>query len=477
MKTEKSGILLIIFTVAYLFFEITFNIGLVDFINSKNTEIGTFNKLETLGRLLSSVGLSLFILNVVKIKKNAVKAISFVALLFALYFTQNYVFNKIVDGLPDETKLSAYSFGVYRNVYLNNSDKSAGFKDIFSADAPHYNEVSNAMIGVLLYNKEKDEQVENYVKDFFKTSFSLNSDDLGNVYDKLSAVSDNGKVNNLWDRYYIESKKYNNYTGLFKSEYHKKFVEAIGIEPNLTKDQFVEALKQKDPNMQKINNVAIVPENKAIGMDPLYLKDIPQGLTKEQWVDYVKGYIKKALDKVAYEKQNVNNFPHAKSIISSVIIVPIAIILSFLSIILNIGVVISFVSKRFGFVWYLVVVLGFAVMSFMSNYYKLPKAVNGFMHMEDNYITLMKPYRAMIHHTFVNDKDPNKNDIIVISKPTVPDVKANYDEIEAKFSNLSKASSGFNVPVQDNSVKIDESKLKDRGYYGEVNKANPYTSQ
>lgn len=99
------------------------------------------------------------------------------------------------------------------------------------------------------------------------------------------------------------------------------------------------------------------------------------------------------------------------------------------------------------------------------------------MHMEDNYITIMTPYRAMIHHTFVNDKDPNKNDIIVISKPTVPDVKANYDEIEAKFSNLSKASSGFNVPVQDNSVKIDESKLKDRGYYGEVNKANPYTSQ
>ena len=58
---SKWAIFGFIFSLVYIFLEITFNLGLIDFINSKNTEISTFNKLETLGRVLSSIGFSLFI--------------------------------------------------------------------------------------------------------------------------------------------------------------------------------------------------------------------------------------------------------------------------------------------------------------------------------------------------------------------------------------------------------------------------------
>lgn len=480
-QLKRIGWFSILFTIIYLFLEITFNIGLVDFINSKNTEISTFNKLETLGRILSSVGLSLFLINLIKVNNYKYKIFAFLILAPSLYFTQNYVFNKIVDGMSNESKLAAYSLGVYRNIYINHEDKDGDkdFINVFTSKDEKYNEIVNSMIGVMLYNKDSKDQVDSYIKNFFKLNMSIKNEDLEDVYDKISKVENEDKLNDMWKRYVIESKRYNNYNGFFKQEYHKKFVENIGIEPNLSKDQFISYIKSKNTDSQKIGNIAIVPENKSLGISALYLKDIPENLNKEQWVNYIQNYISKSIENVSYNSDNIDRLPHSKAIINSVIIVPIAIILSLLSILLNIGILFSAISRKISLIWFGLSVIFFVSLMFISNYYSLPKLMNGFIGFEKNYISLLSSYRSKIHNKFINDENPNHEDIIVIKKPVIPDLQKNYDQLDKKFEEFNKMTAEFDKGEQnkDSDLKIDDDKLNDKGYYGEVNKVNPYTNK
>ena len=59
----------ILFTLFYVICEVIYNLGLVEFLTSKNTEIGVFEHLETFGKTLSSIGLSLVIIHLIKIQE------------------------------------------------------------------------------------------------------------------------------------------------------------------------------------------------------------------------------------------------------------------------------------------------------------------------------------------------------------------------------------------------------------------------
>jgi len=55
----KKNILII--TTLYLLCEVIYNLGLVEFLTSKNTEISVYNMLEDFGKFLSSAGLTLLL--------------------------------------------------------------------------------------------------------------------------------------------------------------------------------------------------------------------------------------------------------------------------------------------------------------------------------------------------------------------------------------------------------------------------------
>ena len=59
-KIDQAGIFLISFSIIYILAELSFNLGLIDFLSSKNTEMDTFHTLETFGRILSSLGILYF---------------------------------------------------------------------------------------------------------------------------------------------------------------------------------------------------------------------------------------------------------------------------------------------------------------------------------------------------------------------------------------------------------------------------------
>lgn len=473
--TRKITIFGLLFSIVYLISEIVFNITLVDFINSPNTEISRFEQLETLGRILSSLGLSIFFMNLFRIKKFAINVLILIVFSGGFYFSQNYMFERILDNMSPTAKLQAYSLGVYRNLAVNS--ESFDEKDnIYLPDDHKYNEVLNSMIGVALLNPKMNNTVNDYVKEFFDLNLNFSDEELSNIYDKLYSINNNDQVNELWKMYVIENKRYNNYQGFFKKEYEKRFTQSLGLAPNATKDEFIAFLKSKQEGIEKLDDLIIVPENKTLGLNALYLKDIPTYFDKGEWINYIKNYVKKGLDSVALNVDNIDNLPYSKSVISSVVIVPIAIVLSFISIILNICILAGAIHRLFAGLIVVVVLSMFTFHLFAMNYYQLPSWSNSMLHLEKYNVAIFDKAREFLHDRLINDETPNYKNIIRIEKPEIPNLQENYDELNAKFEEFSKQTVEFEsqTQIKREDLKIDDEKLEDKGYYGEVDKKNPY---
>ena len=472
---SKWAIFGFIFSLVYIFLEITFNLGLIDFINSKNTEISTFNKLETLGRVLSSIGFSLFITKLLlsalnKINKYAA-SIFFVLFASAFYIGETIIFNKIVDNLTPQQKFYSYTFGVYRNLSLNGQVE----QKIFKGDEPTYDKVINSMLGILASKDNIADSVQNQTKKFFTVEFKLDKKTLYEAYDKLKYTSLNDDmIYDYYKRYVIESRRVENYNGPFKNKYIENFTKTIGIPPSLDQASFTAAFKEKYTPKIDYHKIVIVPKNDKIKMAQLTLADIPENLDKEHWVSFIDNHIQTSIDKASLNINNVDNLPHSRNIISSVIITPIAIILSLFAIVLNITLLISRQNKFLGIGFILIVAIIGALWSY--NPYQINSVLNKIIGVETRFVQVLSPYKKVIHSTFVNDTNPNTFDIVRVEKPNIPDMSSSMENIKAEFEKLTESNNQTDLSKSEvgKEIYVDDNRLNDKSYYGELNKKNPY---
>lgn len=472
---NKWAVFGIIFSLLYIFLEITFNLGLIDFINSKNTEVSTFNKLETLGRILSSIGFSLFItkllLNVLnKINKYA-SSIFFVIFASVFYIGETIVFNKIVDNLTPQQKFYSYTFGVYRNLSLNSQIENS----LFKGEEPAYDKVINSMLGILATKEGIAKSIQDDTKKFFAVEFNLDKKSLSEAYDKLKPLSlDDAFIYDYYKRYVIESRRVENYNGPFKNKYIENFTKTIGIPPSLDRESFTAAFKEKYSPKVDYNKIVIVPKNDKIHMTQLTLADIPKNLDKESWIGYIDNHIQTAINKASLSVDNIETLPHSRNIISSVIIVPIAIILSLIAIVLNITLLLSKQNKFIGGGFFIVVLIVGGLWSY--NPYQINTILNKIIGVETRFVQLLSPYKSIIHSTFVNDTNPNTFDIVRVEKPNIPDMSSSMENIKAEFEKLTESNNQTDLSKSEvgKEIYVDDNRLNDKNYYGELNKKNPY---
>lgn len=477
MKNHALAITGLAFSIIYILLEITFNLGLVDFINAKNTEISTFNRLETLGRVLSSIGFALFLTKVLKPVSQKIhrflSSVIFCIVFGIFYVGETVVFDRIVDNLTPQQKFHAYTFGVYRNLELNHQIDSR----ILKSDDNTYDLVVNSMLGILVNKEETKELVQNETKKFFTVEYHLDKTSLSEVYDKIQPLTLNPEMlHDYYKRYVIESRRFENYHGAFKNKYKENFTNTIGIEPSLDEDSFNEAMKQKHKPSIDLSSVIIVPKNDKIKMSQLTLADIPEDLNKEEWIGYINNHVQSAINKTSLSTANIDNLPHSRNIISSVIITPIAIILSLISIVLNIGLLLGKRFKIIGF--FFVGIISIVAVMWSYNPYSVNPVLNKIIGLETYMVRGLSFYKEAIHKAFVNDDNPNLFDVVRIEKPKLPDMSTSTDAIKEKFDALSvENSSTENSVQQQEAVKelyVDDAKLENKNYYGELNKKNPY---
>lgn len=462
-----------IFSVIYIFLEITFNIGLIDFINSKNTEIDVFQNLERLGRILASLGFALFTIKLLKsmFKKmnNVIVTLGFILLAIGFYNIQTMAFNRILDNMNAEQKLLAYNIGIHRTLSLNGQINLS----LLNKEDPVYDSIVNSMI-FLLNNDKNQTLIQKSNEDFFNIHYEIDKKMFGNIYDKLESVNSNEKFHEYYKVYKIESKRYENSNDLFKDKYKENFIKTIGLEPSLSESEFVKQLKEQQLKKSGVDlkNIVIIPENKTIGLKALKLGDIPSDLTKDQWINFVNNHIEKALESVKLNMENVKDLPYSHNIISSVVITPIAIVLSLASIILNIGLLIG---KRYplltGF-WFAIVMTNFILFSY--NPYNLNLVINKTIGVEKTLLSLTKPYKDFIHKMFVNDNNVPTFKVIRIEKPKMPKVEDRNQEINTLFEKLKNSNNQIDNSKINENMYVDDNKINEKNYYGELNKKNPY---
>lgn len=472
---KNQNFLVFLFSITYIFLEITFNIGLIDFINSKNTEIDVFQNLERLGRILASLGFSLFLVKILNYLIKGVKKwmviVSFIVFSITFYNTQTIIFEKIIDNMSSEQKFLAYNVGVHRILFLNGQAEFS----LLANKEKNYDNIINSMV-ILLNSESNKKKIINSNEKYFTVNYDFDHKMFENIYDKLQKIDNEKNIKEYYKVYKIESKRYENSNNLFKNKYKENFIKTIGFEPSLSEEDFIEKIKEQQQNKTgiKLKDITLVPENKNIGMKELKLGNVPPNLTKEKWVEFINNYINTAIDAVKMDQKNVDNLPYSKNIISSVVITPIAIILSLLSIVLNIGLLIGKKSMILMYSW-LIIILSYAIY-FNYNPYNINPLVNKIIGVENILLSATQPYRNIIHRTFVNDNNPNAFNIIRIKKPEIPTETLNSSKIEKLFKELKEKNNGMENINKNENLYIDENKINDKNYYGELNKKNPYAN-
>ncbi|MCW3696368.1 hypothetical protein [Burkholderia cenocepacia] len=444
---------LLIFTGIYAFCELVYNFSLVNFLSSKNTEIAVFNYLETFGKSLSAIGISLFIIKLIPAKKIAVKMAIFFALGVGIFSVEGIVFDKIVHSLSPEAKIQAYVLGAYRNAALN-EQLPTSIKD----------PVEIANIGL-------SNQVQGDIKAQVQSLFasSLNPDAMMPFFANYQTLSD--KLDSIYALYAIQSKRYEGYKGMMKEKVDREFMRQAGVPPGLSKDAFMKAISAKSESLQKFQKTVLIPGSDKLGIKPVTGADLPIGMTQDQFRSFIQAKVDEVKHKTALSAQNVENLPYAYEIISSVYIPPLAIALSLLSIILNVGSLLFAIKKPL-----VLIVPALVALGFYSSDVNVKPYMKPILNVEHSLLTIGKPLVWTIHHIAINDTNPNEADIIRIKKPEPMD----FTDLESKLKTL-QAEVAKQAPETDGRITADENRLKnDSSYFGEIRsnqKINPYTGQ
>jgi hypothetical protein len=448
---------IVIITVLYLLCEVVYNLGLVEFLTSKNTEISVYNMLEDFGKFLSSAGLTLIIVKFLNEDKH--KLIAACALIPVFFVTETVVFDHIVDNLSAKTKVEAYYAGVFRNGVLNGTIEGKSL----AAPTP-YNRVVLVDIASYGAGAAVRSSVDGLL---YGANAKLEVDGLYQNYANLSE-----RLNPLYDLYALESKKVADFKGRLADEATRRFeAKSHGIAPGLSRAQFFQALGRQSPSVARFNSTVFIASNEKLGIQGVKGSDLPLGMDKSAFAAFIHDQVAEASSKSRILESTVANLPYARELVASVVIPPIALLLSFCSIVLNSSVLLYSFKKPLAFVLGVLVV----VAAYMAgpNVYELREPIHRAVVLEASFYRALSPVASAIHASFINDSKPNMAEVIVVKKPE----PINFSDLAEQLQSMQREEvSG--APDVDPRVHVDEARLKREGaYYGELKVGDsPYTN-
>lgn len=317
----------------YLFVEWIYNQHLLvllsyDYINPEN-----FQFTEVFGKAIASFGLNLIINSI--FKKFSISRFSVGLIIGYVFLT--YVFNYAVNAFPNDFRYSSYYSMLYRKDVINGNDKSEILK--FTENSSWYEK--SLVISQFVYVL-KDEQWKDFEKKV-KQPISEKINKLNknrNQYYKDYKKFDNSyeQIMKAWGKYSSAEANYMAYKGFYKGNAKKKFIQKVGLPPNLTLDEFIE---KSAPSYNKVANSKIFEGSAESGLSPIYVKDLPKKMNEHSFNDFIDHEIKRISTQMAPEVDNIRENKNSFDSLAILVIPPISICLSLFSILINILILIS----------------------------------------------------------------------------------------------------------------------------------------
>lgn len=318
---------------SYLFVEWVYNQHLLILLSYDHINPEDFQFTEIFGKTIASFGLNLIINSAFQ----KFKISRFIIGLFLGYIGLTFIFDYAVNAFPDDFRYSSYYSMIYRKDVVNENDTLEILK--FTKDNTWYEKslVLSQFVYVL-----KDEQWHDFEKKI-KAPVNQKIDKLNKNrvqyykdYKKFNVVYD--KLILAWGKYGAANANYYAYKGFFKGDAKKKFIQKVGLPPDLSEAEFTQ---RTAPDYEKYANTKLFDGNKEAKVYPIYVKDIPKKMNEVAFNEYIDNQIKKITTQVAPEIKNIRENKNSFDTLAILVIPPISMCLSLFSILLNLLILVA----------------------------------------------------------------------------------------------------------------------------------------
>ena len=349
---------------SYLFVEWIYNQHLLILLSYDHISPEDFQFTEIFGKAIASFGINLIVNSLFK----KFKLSRFIIGLIIGYTGLTFLFDCAVNAFPNEFRHSSYYSMVYRKEVINQNDNLEILK--FSNNNTWYEK--SLVISQFVYVL-KDKQWKDFEKKIKEPigqkidKLNKNRSQYFKDYQKFNKSYD--KIIQAWGKYSAANANYNAYKSFMKGDLKKKFIQKVGLPPDLTFDEFI---KKTAPEYEKISNTKIFDGNIESGVAPIYVKNIPKKMNESAFNQYLDNEIKKISTQIAPEISNIRENKKSFDTLAILVIPPISICLSLFSIILNILILfakwtytLSNCKRINESIYSCVVVVGFSLLIFL----------------------------------------------------------------------------------------------------------------
>lgn len=153
------GFLLI--TLAYLLAEVIYNTGVVRMLSSTGLTKETVEGMETVGKVMASIGITLFLSRLIPLRR----LWQFGGLVVLLFLGLGYAVDQFIDSIPAESKIAGHWLGVYRVAVL---ERKVSNPDLFRPLAAPLPAQRVALVNIALLANEPNGEIrragESYIR-------------------------------------------------------------------------------------------------------------------------------------------------------------------------------------------------------------------------------------------------------------------------------------------------------------------------
>lgn len=313
----------------YILVEAAYNVGLVQAISTPGISHEGMEHLETVGKCLAAIGVSMFIVRWLP----AYRTRLFAVLAVILYVTFGFVIENTIQSLSSTNKLLGHRLGLYRTVLI---DVEPHQKDVFALNALPEVQRRIALANIALLGLGNTARVDQVIKRFADHEFKV----------KVRRTFSEHDFDRLWTGYNEASKEllpiWQNQKGKTLPPWSPYAGQVMTDDVN-GRLLFLRALKLSQ--VHRYRETVVYSGNAEYGIPQLTAGDIPPFMSRAAlrlWVNrHIEDGRTKVIDRFAPDENTVASNPMTKDLSTTVFVPPFSMTLSQISLLVNL---ISFFS-------------------------------------------------------------------------------------------------------------------------------------
>lgn len=312
----------------YLTIEWFYNQHLLTLLTYPDINEDQFEATEVFGKLLAAFGINFVIKELFNYKG---KFFFFIGVGIA-YGLLTIAFNYFLDNAPNDLRYTSYYSTMHRKDVINKKDADK-ILDVKSNEWFSEPMLLSTFFMTFENNywKKYETDLQNKAKD--KTN-SIRLDKEKYYNDYVRAENGRKALEDGWQKYLLANYKYMRYKYTrYEERARSTFISKVGIEPDLTEPQFY---KIRGKEYLKYLDTLFFEGSKDSHLESIYGKDIPKYMDRAQFYRYLDSNISNVNIKIAPKIEEIKGNENSRNALAIILIPPISLVLSFLSIVLNI---------------------------------------------------------------------------------------------------------------------------------------------